>query len=80
VIPDAALEANRRAAWARFYAARAELAEVRLRCAELAEWAAANRAVLPAPLAAIVADARSAVTPADRAMLRRFVAYHEAAA
>lgn len=83
MIPDRALEANRRAAWARFYAARAELEELRLVAAELAEWAvvARDRAQpLPPALASVVDLARELVAPNDLEMVRRFVRFHQDAA
>lgn len=77
---DLALEANRRVAWARFYAARRDLRHLKLWAAELAEWIEQNDVDPPAVLADLMVAVRADLSEADRATIRRFVTYHRNAA
>lgn len=76
-IPDKALEANRRLAWAKVYAAREDTRHAMLWSAELAEWLRqlAPDAEPPLALRQLLEAIDAAITPGERLRIRRYVTW-----
>lgn len=73
---DHALEANRRVAWARYYAMRADCKHLALWAAELAEWLEQTETDLPEPATQLIEAVRYGVTVPDQRRIERFVRFH----
>jgi len=70
---DAALEGSRRAAWARYYAARGDLIQLARWATEFVEHAEQELGSLPPEMAELANLIVKGVDEADRHLIRRFV-------